>query len=205
MKKQNITHLLKALLMIITSILTACSVKHESVNITPQLNTLNYDIGKSKKVNIIVTDNRNTENLGSSISNIGQQSKLKTDKKLIQNIKNSVTKSMESYGFIPVKKNADRKLIIKVINLSYEQHSEYLVKGNIQINCKIEAIAINHKIKLTKIFRTKYKSKITFNPDSQTNNKNINKIISINLQKILSDKEILDTLTINTKELGGYS
>ena len=90
MRKPNITSLIKILLITIPAItLSACAVQNKSVNIIPKLNTLNYNIGNSQKVNIIITDNRKTENLGNSISSIGQQSNLKTDKKLIQNIKNS--------------------------------------------------------------------------------------------------------------------
>jgi uncharacterized lipoprotein YajG len=196
MRKLNITNLIKILLISIPAItISACAVKNKSVNITPQLNTLNYNIGNSQKVNIIITDNRKTEILGSSISNIGQQSNLQTDKKLIQNIKNAVTKSMESYGFVPVKKGVPKKLILNIINLSYTQQSKYLVKGSIEINCDIKATVINKYQKFSRIFRTTYKEKTTFNPDSQTDYKNINKVISINLQKILSDKDILNILT----------
>lgn len=196
MRKPNITSLIKILLITIPAItLSACAVQNKSVNIIPKLNTLNYNIGNSQKVNIIITDNRKTENLGNSISSIGQQSNLKTDKKLIQNIKNSVTKSMESYGFVPVKKEATKKLILNIINLSYTQQSKYLVKGSIEINCDIKATVINKYQKFSRIFRTTYKETTTFNPDIKADYKNINQVISINLQKILSDKDILNILT----------
>ena len=107
---------------------------------------------------------------------------------------NNKVKALIKYNFKPTDKKSNRKLLINIINLNYLQSSKYLVKGNIQINCEMQAIAINNKIKYEKIFETQFTKKIVLTPLVTEDDDNINKVISANIDKILADWSILNTI-----------
>ena len=114
-----------------------------------------------------------------------------------QNIKNAVAKTLKSYNFIPTEKNTNAKLTLNIININYIQPSKYLVKGDIQINCTIQAIAVNNQMKYSKIYRTTFTKQIILTPSDTEDDANINEVVSVNLEKILSDQNILVVLSNN--------
>ena len=197
----NISKILKhskiLLISIATIFISSCALKQESININPQIKAANYNMGNHQKVNIIVNYYRKNNNIGGRPSQIGQVSAIKINNSLKQNIKNAVAKTLKSYNFIPTEKNTNAKLTLNIININYIQSSKYLVKGDIQITCNIQAIAVNNQMKYSRIYKTTFTKKIILTPTDKEDNENINKVVSVNLEKILSDQNILVVLSNN--------
>ena len=199
MNKDNIWKLSRKINLIIISIttifLSSCALKQEKININPKLKVPNYNIGKKHEINIIVNDMRKNSNCNRQATTKSQQkSQIAVTDNFKTNIKSSISKALIKYNFKPTDKKSNRKLLINIMNLNYLQSSKYLVKGNIQINCEMQAIAINNKIKYEKIFKTQFTKKIVLTPLVTEDGDNINKVVSANIEKILADWSILNTI-----------
>ena len=189
MTNKNIYKIL--LISITTMFLSSCSLKKENININPKIKAANYHLGNHQKVNIIINDYRSNNKIGGRPSQIGQVSAIKINNSLKQNIKNAVAKTLKSYNFIPTEKNTNAKLTLNIININYIQPSKYLVKGDIQITCTIKAIAVNNQMKYSRIYRTTFIKRIILTPSNKEDVANINEVVSVSLEKILSDQNIL--------------
>jgi uncharacterized lipoprotein len=180
---------------ILALMLGACAFVPESVHVNPTLSTKKSNIGHGKKVAVRVVDARSDTTLGGRASGYGPAAKISLANKLGKAVKKTIYRGLRTKGFRPVPyyDGSRRKLVVRITGLQYKTRTGFWV-GHVSVTGAIDANANVAGRSFERVYRAKANEGIMFTPSERSDVKHINAAISLMINKLINDKQLMHFL-----------
>jgi uncharacterized lipoprotein YajG len=167
----------------------------EAVRVQPEINVERQNIGNQSEVAVRVIDDRNRTDVGGRNSWSGSTVNIRVADNLTQSIGQQVMANLAAREFhpVPYTDNLRRKLIVRILKLSYNQ-SRGIVTTGTTIDCVMQISAENNGRTYTKTYRGGNNLTNVLIPNASADSKAISAAISDSLNHLLDDRKLLDFL-----------
>jgi uncharacterized lipoprotein YajG len=175
--------------------LSACAYVPQKAEIKPEMQVYSSDVGQGKSVIVLVTDERDTPDLGHRGGAIGTAATISSDQDLTQVFKQAVFDGLKSKGFAPTDNNTSggRQLKIEIRSLNYSTSTGFWT-GGVDTKGAIKAIVTNSGTSYEKVYRASNEERVVFVPTAKHNADLLNKVVNDILTQLFADQSLLANL-----------
>jgi uncharacterized lipoprotein len=179
--------------------LSGCAFTPQTAEIKPTVQVYASNIGQGKTVGVLVTDERDTQDLGNRGSAlISKAAKISSDQNLAEVFRQAVFDGLKSKSFMPKDLNGavDRQLKVEIRSLNYSTSTGFWT-GGVDTKAAIKAIATASGKSYENIYRSNNEERVVVVPTAEHNSELLNKVVNDVLSKLFEDQALLSTLASN--------
>lgn len=183
----------RSLVIVAVASLAGCTFIDQKVQIAPQMELAQVDIGHGKKVAMKVVDDREDSVIGKRGTGMVQGAKITTDQDIPQLFTDAITDGLRKKGFIPAPfaESESPNLRVDIRSIEYDV-SMGLWTGSNMGKASIKVLAKNGNDTYEKVYRGQSEIRTAFVASQETNAKIINGAITEVLRKMFDDRELMD-------------
>lgn len=183
-------------LVILISTLAGCAYIDQNLRVDPQINVVDENIGKGKKIAVRTLDERSEQLIGKRGVQFFPGGKISNNQDLAEVLKNVVLLGLRKKGFEPVGDNeSDLLMKTELRSLSYNTSMGLWTGGNIG-TAMVKVIATQPSGKTyEKTYRSEKVIRTAFIGSQETNAKVVNESLNEALKKVFEDKDLMQFLT----------
>lgn len=172
-----------------------CAFQQQRVILQPELRMLPSEIGQGKSVAVKVVDERPEKDFGHRGSVYGKMAKISSNQDVAAVIRVKVEEGLKRSGFQPEpwKEESPRSLRVEIRFIEYSTSAGYWT-GGVHTKSTLKAISSNGGKLYENIYRVENEERVMVVPFADENEKSINDIVSLALQKMFNDTELLTFL-----------
>ncbi len=183
------------LLFFVSYFLGGCAFTPQAVTLQPDLYQVSSTIGDNKTVKINVVDERTKSTLGTrGARGVGAELTIQGD--LVEIVKGTLTRGLTSKGFhVPINSvENERELRVELRSLEYRLVVGFW-SGTLNTESAMKGICILNKSRpYEKLYLGEHKESVQVVQFAEANNKYVNNALSASINKMLSDKALLQCL-----------
>jgi uncharacterized lipoprotein YajG len=176
--------------------LSACAFTPQKAEIQPSLQVYASDIGQGRAVGVLVTDERDTQDLGNRGSALfSKAAKISSDQNLAEVFRRALFDGLKAKGFAPtdISNSPDRQLKLEIRSLNYSTSTGFWT-GGVDTKAAIKAIATNSGTSYENMYRSANEERVVVVPTAEHNTELLNKVVTDVLSKLFEDQTLLSEL-----------
>ena len=183
--------------LFLMNLFSACAFTDQKAVLNPDLFVIENDIGHGKEIGVTVVDERPEDTLGyRGAAQLSKGAAITTDQNVGEVFEQKIREGLTKKGFKPTSltEGALRSLKVEIRSLEYYTTTGFWT-GGVHTKTALKAIARNGGKEYEQFYRGENEDRVVVVPFAEENEKLINTAISEVLQKLLSDKILLQFLS----------
>jgi uncharacterized lipoprotein YajG len=176
--------------------LSACAFSPQKAEIKPDLQVYASNIGQGKAVGVLVTDERDSQDIGHRGSAlINKAATISSEQNLAEVFRQAVFDGLKAKGFAPTDSNKSTgpQLKIEIRALDYSTSTGFWT-GGVDTKAAIKAIVTNSGTTYENFYRSSNEERVVVVPTADHNTELINKVVNDVLSQLLADQALLGSL-----------
>ena len=177
---------------IATLLVSGCAFQQQQVMLQPELRALPSEMGQGKNVAIKIMDERPEKDFGHRGNVYGKAAKITSNQDVATVIREKVADGLKRNGFQPEqwKEEATRTLKVEIRLIEYSTSVGFW-SGGIHTKSTLKAIANSNGKQYENFYRGENEDRVFVVPFADENERYINDVVSLSLQKMFNDTELL--------------
>ncbi len=182
--------------LFLMTLVSAYAFTDQKVKLNPDLLVIENNIGHGKEIGVKVFDERPEKTLGRrGAAQMSKRAEITTNQNVGEVFDLKIREGLTRKGFVPGSLSADslRSLWVEIRSLTYYASTGFWT-GGVHTKTSLKAIAKNAGKEYEQFYRGGNEERVMIVPYEEENEKLINMAISDILQKLFSDKALLEFL-----------
>lgn len=180
--------------VLLGSLLTGCTFTQQAVKVAPDVDVQTSDLGKGRKVRVLVVDERPRTTLGTrGARGVGADMTIEGD--IVEIFRSSIEEGLGRQGFSPTRDPAEeRELRVELRNLDYEVIVGFWA-GTLKVDCSLKGICRQGALRpYEAVHRGEFVESVQVVQGAEANNRYVSDAASNAVNALLSDSELLQCL-----------
>lgn len=175
-----------------SALLGSCSFTPESIQLNPQLQTSQSNIGAGKTVAVRIIDDRADTSLGGRASQYGPAAKISLASDLSSTVEKGIEFGLQKQGFktTSYSDSAQRRLIVRITALQYQTNSGFWA-GHVTVSGTLDAVGYNGSRRYEQVYRGQDIHSVEITPSSTSDSQHVNSAVSSMINNLINDKALM--------------
>jgi uncharacterized lipoprotein len=183
-------------LSVLLCLFSACAFNAQAIKISPMMTLPSSDIGKGRDILLNVVDERPKQVIGHRGTAYGAAAEITSSEDVAVVIREKVSAGLSANGFKVVTGSSSARTSMKVeIRLIEYTTSTGFWTGGVHTRAAFKGICRNGRQDYENLYRQENEERVMVVPDAETNEQWINLVVGQALDKIFSDRQMLECLS----------